>query len=141
MSCLTPTSRALLGSLELPADKSIAHRAILFSSLANGESVIRTHLLGRDNLASLRIIEQLGVSVETKCSEEMYELAVSEQIVSAKRSSGRETCIRVNAEGRDSFKQPRSDLYCGNSAARRLAYSAAYLQRFPSKQDSREMRV
>ena len=45
-------------------DKSISHRAILFSALAEGTSVIKNLLISEDTKASLKIVEQMGVDVK-----------------------------------------------------------------------------
>jgi 3-phosphoshikimate 1-carboxyvinyltransferase len=54
-------SGPLTGTLRPPSDKSLTHRAILFSSLAKGHSRISNMLEGEDCLATKRIFEQMGV--------------------------------------------------------------------------------
>ncbi len=54
------------GTLTLPGDKSIAHRALLISSLADGKSVI-SNLPNSDDLNStIKCLESLGIKVEKK---------------------------------------------------------------------------
>lgn len=53
----------LRGDITIPADKSISHRAIMFSSLAKGKSLVRNFSLGADCLSSKRLFESLGVEV------------------------------------------------------------------------------
>ena len=51
------------GSLTLPGDKSIAHRALIFSALANGESEI-TNLPQNDDIKStINCLRQLGIEI------------------------------------------------------------------------------
>jgi len=51
------------GSLTLPGDKSIAHRALIFSALANGESEI-TNLPQSDDIKStINCLRQLGIEI------------------------------------------------------------------------------
>lgn len=53
----------LQGMLNLPPDKSITHRALLVGSIALGKTRIINPLISEDTLTSLKIIEQLGVTV------------------------------------------------------------------------------
>jgi 3-phosphoshikimate 1-carboxyvinyltransferase len=50
----------LRGSLRVPGDKSTSHRALMVSSLADGESTIRGLSTGMDVAATSQIMEQLG---------------------------------------------------------------------------------
>ena len=54
----------LQGSIRVPSDKSISHRAVLFSALAEGRSQLRDLLPSDDVLSSLAAVEQLGAVVE-----------------------------------------------------------------------------
>ncbi|MBQ9245199.1 3-phosphoshikimate 1-carboxyvinyltransferase [bacterium] len=54
---------ALKGSIEIPADKSLTHRAFMFSSLTKGKCKISNYSKGADCLSTLEIIKQLGCTV------------------------------------------------------------------------------
>ncbi|HEV2332249.1 MAG TPA: 3-phosphoshikimate 1-carboxyvinyltransferase, partial [Gammaproteobacteria bacterium] len=56
---------ALKGSLRMPGDKSISHRALLLGAIAEGETRISGFLAGEDCLATLAAIRALGVQVES----------------------------------------------------------------------------
>jgi len=56
----------LKGELFPPGDKSISHRALIFSSLAVGESELSGLLESEDTLATLGACEQLGAGVERR---------------------------------------------------------------------------
>lgn len=58
-----PVSR-ILAEMTLPGDKSISHRAVLFASLAEGESKITNFLPGEDTLASLHAMQAMGVPIK-----------------------------------------------------------------------------
>jgi 5-enolpyruvylshikimate-3-phosphate synthase len=58
-----PADRALMGDLTVPGDKSIGHRALLFSLLARGRMRIRGLGDGADNGRSAKAITQLGAKV------------------------------------------------------------------------------
>ena len=82
-------SQPITGSIDIPADKSISHRALIFNSIAKGSAKIRNLLLSEDVLCTKNILKQLGITI-----------------------IDHEDCIEVI--GGD-FKQPEGDLYCGNS--------------------------
>ena len=54
----------LRGRLRVPGDKSISHRALLFSALADGESHISGLADGEDVVRTRQIVEQLGARVK-----------------------------------------------------------------------------
>jgi 3-phosphoshikimate 1-carboxyvinyltransferase len=54
----------LRGRLRVPGDKSISHRALMLSAIAQGSTRIRGFLEGEDTRATARILQQLGVRIE-----------------------------------------------------------------------------
>ena len=52
------------GSIRVPGDKSISHRSIILSSIAQGSSHITGFLQGEDSLNTLRAFQAMGVSIE-----------------------------------------------------------------------------
>jgi 3-phosphoshikimate 1-carboxyvinyltransferase len=57
-------TRELYGEITIPADKSISHRAVMFSSIAKGKSVISNFSSGADCHSTLNLFKQLGVKAE-----------------------------------------------------------------------------
>ncbi len=55
----------LRGTLQIPGDKSVSHRAVMFAALADGTSTIDGFLEGEDTRATAAIFERLGVRIET----------------------------------------------------------------------------
>ena len=53
----------LMGSVRVPGDKSISHRAVLFSAMAHGTSRLSGVLDSDDVRSSVRAVQQLGASV------------------------------------------------------------------------------
>lgn len=51
------------GVMRVPGDKSISHRAVMFSALADGDSTIRQCLLGEDVLSTIAAFKSMGVSI------------------------------------------------------------------------------
>lgn len=82
----------LRGSLELPADKSLTHRALILSALAQGTSRVTARDAGEDNHSTARVIAGLGVSVEHEAGE-----------------------WRVRGVGPRGLTAPAAALDCGNS--------------------------
>lgn len=57
-------SRGLRGELLLPGDKSLSHRAVLFSAIAEGNTIINGFLPGQDTINTANAVQQMGVQVE-----------------------------------------------------------------------------
>lgn len=81
----------LKGTISIPSDKSMSHRAVLFSSLAKGTSIIKNFSIGEDPHSSIKVCKNLGVNIEFK----------------------NETTVKVLSTGK--LIQPDNELYCGNS--------------------------
>lgn len=54
----------LKGTITIPADKSISHRAIMFASLADGKSIIRNCSNAKDPNSTLSVCRALGVDIQ-----------------------------------------------------------------------------
>jgi 3-phosphoshikimate 1-carboxyvinyltransferase len=55
---------SLRGSVSVPGDKSLSHRALILGGLADGESRVRRFLPAGDTRATLGCVRALGVTVE-----------------------------------------------------------------------------
>lgn len=89
---LQPITGVISGMIEVPGDKSISHRAVMFSSIAKGTTTITNFLDGEDCLHTIEAFKSLGVSIET---------------------SG--TTVTVTSHGPESLKEAKKPLYFGNS--------------------------
>jgi len=85
-------SGALCGSIRVPGDKSISHRAVMLASLAEGTSLVRGFLEGSDCAATLNAFQKMGVASER-----------------------REDCLAIHGRGLRCFTPPRDILDMGNS--------------------------
>ena len=83
----------LQGTLAIPGDKSVSHRAVMFAALADGVSRIEGFLEGEDTRATAAIFSQLGVRIETP--------SASTRI--------------VHGVGVDGLRAPDAPLDCGNA--------------------------
>ena len=66
-------ARRIAGTLVVPGDKSIGHRALLFAALATGRSVVRGLPPGADVRTTRRAVEALGVSVRDEAGSVVIE--------------------------------------------------------------------
>ncbi|KGI78338.1 3-phosphoshikimate 1-carboxyvinyltransferase [Oleiagrimonas soli] len=60
-----PAPRAVQGETAVPGDKSVSHRAVMLAGIAEGVSHVHGFLEGEDTRATARIMQQLGVRMET----------------------------------------------------------------------------
>jgi 3-phosphoshikimate 1-carboxyvinyltransferase len=90
----------LFGSIDIPGDKSISHRALMFASIAEGTSTIENLLEGHDCIATLQVMRGLGVHIELSGSTWLvhgrgrYGLLEPESVLDCKNSG---TTIRLMA--------------------------------------------
>ncbi len=99
------------GELNLTGDKSISHRAVIFSAMASGKSSIKNISLGEDVKSTLKIMQQLGAKVVNE----------DEQII-------------IEGCGFKGFRKSISGLDCGNSGtSARLIAGLLAAQKFNSK--------
>ena len=57
-------NHSLRGEIKIPSDKSISHRAIMISSLADSEVEIKNFLKGADCLSTIACMKSMNVSIE-----------------------------------------------------------------------------
>jgi len=56
-------SKGLAGKIRVPGDKSMSHRAVMFSSIANGTSHVKGLLEGEDVMATLAAFRAMNQKV------------------------------------------------------------------------------
>jgi 3-phosphoshikimate 1-carboxyvinyltransferase len=64
MNIAIPKINGFKGSLQIPGDKSISHRALLIGAIADGVSEISSCSQAADPLSTLSCIKQLGIQVK-----------------------------------------------------------------------------
>lgn len=109
---------SLKGKLSLPSDKSITHRAILFSALVPSLTDLQVYGVGRDNIASLRAIGSFGAKISASGSKEFLDILTQEDIEYSflEESSGKVDRILIDTrEGLKSALEDPIEVYCGNS--------------------------
>ncbi len=63
MDFLIKSGQSLKGEITVPGDKSISHRSIILSSLAEGTSKISGLLEGEDCLATIEVFRNMGINI------------------------------------------------------------------------------
>ena len=58
----------LKGTITVPGDKSISHRAVMFGALASGTTEVTNFLQGADCLSTIRCFRQLGIDIINEVS-------------------------------------------------------------------------
>jgi 3-phosphoshikimate 1-carboxyvinyltransferase len=83
---------SLVGTIEVPGDKSISHRAVMFGALANGKTEVSNFLMGADCLSTVSCFQKMGVSIEVG-----------------------EGLVTIEGKGYDGLVEPSEILDVGNS--------------------------
>ncbi|HID10264.1 MAG TPA: 3-phosphoshikimate 1-carboxyvinyltransferase [Candidatus Latescibacteria bacterium] len=84
--------RVLRGTISVPGDKSISHRAALLGAIAEGATEVKGFALGKDPRTTLEVLRRLGVRIERKGD-----------------------ILRIHGVGLRGLKPPDGPLYAGNS--------------------------
>lgn len=92
MKRIGPINKPLHGKIAMPGDKSIAHRAVIFSAISRGRSRILNLSGGDDNSRTVRAFRQMGVEIFR---------------------DGDALCI--DGKGWDGLRAPAEAIDCGNS--------------------------
>ena len=58
------SAKKLSGIITIPSDKSISHRAVMFSSIAHGNAVVSNFSNGADCHSTLKLFRALGVDIQ-----------------------------------------------------------------------------
>ncbi|NOT23380.1 MAG: 3-phosphoshikimate 1-carboxyvinyltransferase [Nitrospiraceae bacterium] len=93
MTSLTITPGGpLRGTISVPGDKSITHRAVILTALANGVSTVADYCRGEDCLNTMRAFQALGIRIDESVEE-----------------------LRVYGKGLWGLTEPNGPIDCGNS--------------------------
>ncbi len=79
------------GIIEVPADKSITHRSIMLSSIAEGISAVKNYLMADDCFRTLEAFKQMGVEIDIS-----------------------KDTLFIKGKGLN-LQKPEKSIYCGNS--------------------------
>lgn len=82
----------LQGEINVPGDKSISHRAIMFGSLSQGTTEVTNFLTGEDCLSTISCFQSMGISIKQN-----------------------DTSVVIRGKGIHGLQKPDTVLNCGNS--------------------------
>lgn len=101
---------AITGTLTVPGDKSISHRAVMLGSIASGTTEIHHFLQGADCLSTISCFRRMGIEIEN-----------------------RGNLVLIHGKGMHGLSAPSGMLDCGNSGTTmRLMSGILAAQPFPS---------
>lgn len=83
----------LLGRLQIPGDKSISHRALMFSAICEGDTHITGFLDSEDTIATMKALQAMGIRMDREGAGD----------------------LSVHGAGLNGLKAPAGVLYFGNS--------------------------
>jgi len=86
------SAKSICGTIKLPGDKSISHRAAIFAAMAEGETRIENFATNADCASTLNCLRELGIPI---------------------RQDG--STVFVEGVGKTGFSKPSRPLDCGNS--------------------------
>ncbi|MBR1737969.1 MAG: 3-phosphoshikimate 1-carboxyvinyltransferase [Firmicutes bacterium] len=79
-------------TINIPGDKSISHRSVMFGAIAKGDTHISGFLTGEDCLSTIDCFKKLGVEIEVNGTD-----------------------VLVHGKGLKGLQEPKERLYVGNS--------------------------
>jgi 3-phosphoshikimate 1-carboxyvinyltransferase len=82
----------LNGTIQVPGDKSISHRSVMFGAIAKGTTTVDGFLLGEDCLSTIDCFKKLGVQITVNG-----------------------TNVEIHSNGIEGWDEPSEVLYTGNS--------------------------
>ncbi|MBA2333427.1 MAG: 3-phosphoshikimate 1-carboxyvinyltransferase, partial [Blastocatellia bacterium] len=85
-------AKYIRGTLELPGDKSISHRAAILSAMAQGNTQVQNFAASADCASTLKCLEALGVEINRD-----------------------DSTVVIKGVGKQGLRKPETALDCGNS--------------------------
>jgi len=82
----------LIGNIEIPGDKSVSHRALIFSSFCKGTSYITNLSPAEDCVSTIKCLSELGLHIDRHNSS-----------------------VNIESKGIKNLQAPRQVLFAGNS--------------------------
>lgn len=89
---LSYSTPSLAGTVQVPGDKSISHRSIMFGAMAAGTTTVEGFLLGDDCLSTISCFRKLGVEIDLDGDK-----------------------VTIKSGGENSWEEPSEVLDTGNS--------------------------
>lgn len=91
---ISKITKAIQAEIDIPGDKSISHRSIIFGSIANGLTEVSNFLTGEDCICTMEAFRALGVKIDFDQTAKT---------------------VKIHGKGFAGLKAPSQDIYLGNS--------------------------
>jgi 3-phosphoshikimate 1-carboxyvinyltransferase len=101
-------AKGFKGAFSPPPDKSISHRAVIFSSLSKGKSIIKNFLRAEDTISTMNAMKKLGIEIQENLISPSPPLAKGGK-------GGFSGQLVINGNGIHGLKEPCNVIDCGNS--------------------------
>ncbi|GAB3802424.1 3-phosphoshikimate 1-carboxyvinyltransferase [Virgibacillus kimchii] len=89
---LKPSSQRLTGTIHVPGDKSISHRAVILGAIAEGRTEVKHFLNSEDVMRTIKAFREMGVVINKS-----------------------DDALSIEGKGIGALKEPLFPLYFGNS--------------------------
>ncbi len=91
---ISKLNHRIQAEIQIPGDKSISHRSVIFGSIAQGLTEVSNFLTGEDCICTMNAFKAMGVEIEFN---------------ETKRT------LKIQGKGFSSLVQPKQEIYLGNS--------------------------
>jgi 3-phosphoshikimate 1-carboxyvinyltransferase len=110
-------AKSFKGTFYPTPDKSISHRAVIFSSLSKGKSIIKNFLRAEDTISTMNAFRELGVDISEVSPPTHPSLSRGEGKGGDKSSKlqAPNSELVINGNGIYGLKEPYNVIDCGNS--------------------------
>lgn len=89
---LKPANRKLTGTIHVPGDKSISHRAVILGAISEGRTEVKNFLNSEDIMRTVKAFQEMGVAIK----------------------NSRDVLV-IEGKGIEALEEPLHPLYFGNS--------------------------
>jgi 3-phosphoshikimate 1-carboxyvinyltransferase len=110
-------AKSFKGAFSPPPDKSISHRAVIFSSLSKGKSIIKNFLRAEDTISTMNAMKMLGIEIQEVSPPSHPSPSRGEGKGGGESSEIRTPTseLTINGNGIYGLKEPYNVIDCGNS--------------------------
>ncbi|MCM8782659.1 MAG: 3-phosphoshikimate 1-carboxyvinyltransferase [Candidatus Omnitrophica bacterium] len=95
---IVSSAKKIEGTIEVPPDKSISHRAVMIGAIAEGTTEVDNFLMGEDCLRTIEAFREMGI-----------------KITQNPKPKTQSSNIVIEGRGLRGLREPEKELYLGNS--------------------------
>ena len=107
-------AKSFKGTFYPTPDKSISHRAVIFSSLSKGKSIIKNFLRAEDTISTMNAMKMLGIEIQENLIPPFPPLAKGGKGGGkSSKLQGPNSELVINGNGIYGVKEPYEGIHCG----------------------------